>query len=62
MIAQVFTLYEVTAEEITELEEGTEVLVYDTLFRRNEIKHVGKNKFPAVRRFVYLLFEEPKEK
>ena len=53
-------LYEVTAQEIAELPKGTEVLVLDTLYRRNEIKYAGKNKFPAVPRFVYMLFEEPK--
>lgn len=53
------TLYEVTAEEITKLADGTAVLVHDSLYRRNEIKHKGKNKFPAVKRFVYLLFEAP---
>ncbi len=55
------TMWEVEPEEVAELADGTEVLVHDTLTGRNEIKHAGKNKFSAAKRFVYLLFEERKK-
>ena len=59
MKAQEITIWCIEHQEIRKLPDGHPVLMYDTLYSKYEIKHKGKNKFPAVPRFQYALLTLP---